>query len=314
MMTSQSSENILFGGLEAGGTKFNCVIGYGNGDIIARQIFPTTSPQETLTRTRGFFEENVSVHGSLQALGIAHFGPVEINRNTENYGKIMASAKPDWSYTDIVGYFSSIFDVPIAFQSDVNIAAMGEHYFGAAKDIDNFIYITVGTGIGGGVYVNGELLNDLRHPEIGHMLIPHEDPFQGCCPYHKNCLEGLASGPAIRKRWGSPAETLDRDHPAWELEAQYLAILCVNLTYCYAPEKIILGGGVMQQEQIFTLVRQRFLSLMNGYMSTLDTAMIEQYIVPPQLAGDAATKGSLIFAQQAYDSNSVHLSFGGCLK
>lgn len=302
-MINQSSENMLLGGLEAGGTKFNCVIGRGNGDIIARQTFPTTSPQETLDKAADFFEEAISVHGSLQALGVAHFGPIEINKASENYGKILVTAKPDWSHTDVVGYFSAIFDVPISFQSDVNVAAVGEYYFGAAKGIDNFVYITVGTGIGGGVFVNGKLLNDLRHPEIGHMLIPHGDSFKGCCPYHDNCLEGFASGPAIMARWGSPAEELEPDHPAWELEAQYLATLCVNLTYCYAPEKIIFGGGVMQQNQIFTSLRKQFLSLTQGYMPTFNTAMTEQYIVPSPLDGDAALKGALILAQQVYAKN-----------
>lgn len=302
-MNSQLSKNILFGGLEAGGTRFNCVIGTGNGDIIARQTFPTTSPQETLGRAADFFTRAVSTHGPLPALGLAHFGPVDINKASENYGKILVTPKPNWSHTDIVGYFSAIFDIPITFQSDVNVAAVGEYYFGAAKGIDNFVYITVGTGIGGGVFINGQLLNDLRHPEIGHMLIPHGDSVKGCCPYHDNCLEGFASGPGIRARWGRPAEDLAPDHLAWELEAQYLAVLCVNLTYCYAPERIIFGGGVMQQKQIFPSLRKQFLSLTQGYMPMFNAAMTEQYIVPTPLDGDAALKGALILAQQAYAKN-----------
>jgi len=302
-MSEHFSENILFGGLEAGGTKFNCVIGHDNGDIIMRQSFPTTNPKETLSRVCDFFDEGISVHGPLSALGVAQFGPVEINRASKEYGKILTTTKPNWSYTDIVGYFSAIFDAPIAFQSDVNAAALGEYHFGAAKGRDNFVYITVGTGLGGGVFVNGQLLNDLGHPEIGHMQIPHDlvqDSFKGCCPYHNDCLEGLASGSAIRERWGSPAEELGLDHPAWELEAQYLATLCVNLTYCYAPERIIFGGGVMQQEQIFPLVRKKFLSLMKGYMSPFNLMTVEQYIVPTSLDGDAANMGALMLAQQAY--------------
>ncbi|VAV86842.1 Fructokinase [hydrothermal vent metagenome] len=299
----QYSENILVGGLEAGGTRFNCVIGYSNGDIIARRTFPTTNPQETLARVSDFFKESVSVHGPLQALGVAHFGPVEINKAAENYGKILATTKPGWSHTNIVGYFSGIFDVPIAFQSDVNAAALGEHHFGAAEGCDNFVYITVGTGIGGGVYVNGALLNDRSHPEIGHMLVPHDlaqDSFTGSCPFHADCLEGLASGPAIKARWGRSAEGLEPDHPAWELEAQYLAILCANLTYCYAPEKIIMGGGVMHQKHLFPLIRQYFMSQIQGYRSPFKAATIDKYIVPSRLEGEAATRGALILAHQAH--------------
>lgn len=302
-MINQFSENTLVGGLEAGGTKFNCVIGYGNGSIIARQTFPTTSPQETLGKAADFFTHAVSTHGPLQALGLAHFGPIEINKAAENYGKILATTKPDWSYTDIVGYFAAIFDIPIAFQSDVNGAATGEYHFGAARGINNFVYITVGTGIGGGVFVNGVLLNDRRHPEIGHMLVPHDlaqDSFKGSCPYHGDCLEGLASGSALKARWGGPAEDLAQDHSAWQLEAQYLAILCVNLTYCYAPEKIIMGGGVMLQKQLFPLIRKYFVSLMQEYRSPFNTTTIEQYIVPTRLEGEAATKGALKLAHQVH--------------
>ncbi len=309
-MIDQSCENILVGGLEAGGTRFNCVIGYGNGVIIASQSFSTTRPQETLAKAADFFEQSISAHGPLHALGIAHFGPIEIDRLAENYGKILTTPKPDWSDTDIVGFFSAIFDVPIAFQSDVNVAAMGEHYFGAAKGIDNFVYITVGTGIGGGVFVNGQLLHNRAHPEIGHMRVPHDltrDDFKGCCQFHGDCLEGLASGIAIENRWGSPGDGLTKDHPAWELEAHYLALLCVNLTSCYAPEKIIFGGGVMLQKQIITSVRERFLKMMQGYMPSLNTKTIEDYIVLTPLDGNAATKGALLLAQQALVSPAKSL-------
>ncbi|HEC00243.1 MAG TPA: ROK family protein, partial [Sphingomonadales bacterium] len=293
----------LFGGLEAGGTKFNCVIGNGNGNIITRQSFPTSNPQETLGRVSEFFKENILTHGPIQAVGIAQFGPINLNRASENYGQILATTKPGWSRRDIVGYFSAIFDVPIAFQSDVNAAALGEYHFGTAKGCDNFVYITVGTGIGGGVYVNGELLNDRGHPEIGHMLVPHDaaqDSFKGSCPYHADCLEGLASGTAIKARSGRPAEELEPDHSAWELEAQYLAILCVNLTYCYAPEKIIMGGGVMHQKQLFPLIRQFFMSKMQEYAAPFNGTTIEQYIAPTSLEGEAATRGALILAHQAH--------------
>ena len=304
---NQLANDALVGGFEAGGTKFNCAVGYGNGEILARKTFPTTNPDETMAKVSAFFQQNISVHGPIHALGIAHFGPVEINKASENYGKILATTKPDWSYADIVSYFSSIFDIPIDFQSDVNAAAVGEHYFGAAKGIDNFVYVTVGTGIGGGVFINGQLLNKLRHPEIGHMLVPQDltdDSFKGCCTFHGNCLEGLASGPAIKSRWGKAAEKISVEHVAWELEAHYLAILCANLSCCYSPEKIIFGGGVMQQKQLFILIRKKFLSLMQGYLATQNSNTIENYIVQSPLSGDAAIMGSLVLAQQAYDSNN----------
>ncbi|PHZ85098.1 ROK family protein [Paremcibacter congregatus] len=307
-MSRRHSENILFGGVEAGGTNFNCVMGYGDGDIIARRTIPTTTPENTLAQVVDFFKEKSIEYGPVQALGIAHFGPIDINKASRSYGKILLTVKPGWSYFDIVGYFSNIFSVPVAFQSDVNGAAIGERYFGGAKENDNFVYMTVGTGIGGGAFVNGHLVNNLQHPEIGHMLVPHDvvqDSFPGSCPVHGDCLEGLASGSAIKSRWGSPGESLPENSAVWELEAHYLAILCVNLCYCYAPEKIILGGGVMGQKQIFPILHRKFLELMHGYMTTLNEVSIKDFIVPTRLAGEAATKGSLILAHQGYFSETA---------
>ncbi len=302
-MTEQNSSRILVGAIEGGGTKFNCVTGYGNGDIVAKQTFSTAGPEETLGRVARFFQVGDGVCNSIQALGIAQFGPVELDRTAENYGRILTTTKPGWSGFDIVGFFAGIFDVPIAFQTDVNGAAIGEYSLGAAQGNDNFVYVTVGTGIGGGVFVNGRLLNDRKHPEIGHMLVQHDvlkDDFRGCCRFHGNCLEGLASGPALRKRWGLAAEELVPSHPAWQLEAHYLAQLCVNLTCCHAPEKIIFGGGVMQQKQIFPALHKEFLTLMAGYMPALNDKTVAQYIVPAALGGDAASRGGLILAQQSY--------------
>lgn len=311
-MINKPSENVLVGGIEAGGTRLNCVVGYGNGDVIASHTFPTTDPQQTLARASEFFDESVSLYGPVHALGIAHFGPVETDDTSENYGRILDTPKPGWSNTDIVGYFSDIFSFPIAFQSDVNGAAIGEYYLGSAQGVDNFVYVTIGTGIGGGVFVNGELLNNLRHPEIGHMLVPQDimkDSFKGCCPFHGNCLEGLASGIAIKNRWGSAAELLTNNHQVWELEAHYLALLCVNLTCCYAPGKIIFGGGVMQQDQIITLLQEQFILLMQGYTPTIYSPLVEDYVLQSTLAGNAGTKGALILASQAYDShNGIFIS------
>lgn len=306
MLSKPHNENILVGGIEAGGTKFNCVVGNSSGDIFSRHTFATTTPEETLAQATKFFTRSHSKVGPISALGIAHFGPVNINPASVSYGHVLLTPKPGWSNTDVVGYFSAAMQCPVALQSDVNGAAIGEFYLGGAVAVDNFVYITVGTGIGGGVFVNGQLLNQLRHPEIGHMLVAQDwqqDPFVGCCPFHDNCLEGLAAGPAIEHRWGSPAQNLATNHPAWELEAHYLAMLCVNLTYCYAPQKIIFGGGVMQQQQLIPAIRHKFSVLMNGYAPV--STPIDDYISLSILQHDAATKGALVLGQQCYNAGAA---------
>ncbi|MFK5892495.1 MAG: ROK family protein [Pseudomonadota bacterium] len=300
-------KDTLVGGIEAGGTKFKCVVGYSNGDIVAVKTFPTTNPENTFAKATVFFKETIKLFGEINALGIAHFGPVDIDPNSKNYGKILATAKTYWSSTDVVGYFVNAFGVPVCFQSDVNGAAIGEHTLGNAQGVDNFVYITVGTGIGGGIFVNGELLNHKCHPEIGHMMIPKHlqlDTFKGCCPFHADCLEGLASGKAIEQRWGKAGQWLKEDHQAWQLEAHYLAVLCINLTYSLAPEKIIIGGGVMQQPQLLPLIKKKFTKMMQGYFPASYSPTNKHYILSPGLGEDSAIKGALILAKQAFDEQN----------
>ena len=307
MTTYLHLKDTFVGGIEAGGTKFKCVIGYNNGDIIAAKTFQTTNPTDTFAQAKAFFKEAIELFGEINALGIAHFGPVDIDTSSTNYGRILASTKKNWSDTDVVGYFAKAFNVPISFQSDVNGAAIGEHNLGNAQGIDNFVYITVGTGIGGGIFVNGELLNHKSHAEIGHMMIPKDmaqDTFKGCCPFHTNCLEGLASGPAIEKWWETAGQYLNNKHQAWALEAHYLALLCINLTYSLAPEKIIFGGGVMQQLQLLPLIREKFTAMMKGYAPASYSPTNEHYISPTGLGEDSAIKGALILAKQAYDDQN----------
>lgn len=292
----------LIGAIEAGGTKFNCALADAQGKVLAQAAFPTLTPEVTLAAVRDFFTANLQAHqATLAAIGIASFGPVELNRSAPQYGFITKTPKAGWSNTDVCGYFRAAFDVPVAFETDVNGAAWGELMAGAARDCSNFIYVTVGTGIGAGIVVNGKLLQGVTHPEVGHMLMPRaslQDDYQGCCPFHTGCLEGLASGTAINKRWGINGKDLPDDHAAWDYEAHYLATMCVNLTQCFAPQKIILGGGVMDKKLLFPLIRNKFLQLINGYAPESILARVDQFIVPTGLAGQAGIVGAIALAQQ----------------
>jgi fructokinase len=246
----------LFGGIEAGGTKFVCAVGTHPGDLTETR-FPTTQPAETLGQAIDFFQYAAGVD-RLAAIGIASFGPVDPNPASPTFGFITSTPKPGWGHTDFVGAIRRALDVPVGFDTDVNVAALGERRWGAAQGLDNFIYLTIGTGIGGGGLMNGGVMHGLIHPEMGHIFVPHDrqtDPFPGSCPYHGDCLEGLASGPALEARWGQRAETLPDEHPAWDLEAHYLALALANFICTLSPQRIILGGGVMQQPQLLPLIR-----------------------------------------------------------
>lgn len=308
MTQVENNNSTLLGGVEAGGTKFNCVIANRHAEIKASATFMTGSPDETLPKVRQFFIDEQKKHGPLAALGIASFGPVELNQKSHYYGYILSTPKESWSYTNMVGYFSDALDIPVGFETDVNGSALGESVYGAAKGLQNFVYVTVGTGIGAGIVNRGHLIQGLGHPEIGHMLIPQDtnlDSFPGCCPFHGSCLEGLASGTAMNRRWKTPASILADDHPAWDLEAQYLAAMCVNITHLYAPEKIILGGGVMNKARLFPLIQKRFLTLMNGYGPDSIRQNPHTYIVPPGITdGKSGVIGALLLAEQAGTANA----------
>jgi len=307
-LTLTAEPKPLFAGIEAGGTKFNCVIGTGPNDICARARIPTTTPDETLAKVKAFFQKGQKEYGVLNALGLACFGPLDLDNTSSTYGCITTTVKKYWSNIDIVGFFSSIFDVPIGLETDVNGAALGEHRYGAVKGIDNFVYVTVGTGIGAGVVVNGKLVSGssfvgAAHPEVGHMLVPKytSDTYNGCCPFHSSCIEGLASGTAMKSRWGKAGNELSVDHPAWDLEARYLAVMCINLTMCYSPEKIILGGGVMEQSHLFEKIHRHFATLIGGYFQDSSPSNIAKYIVPASLGGMSGEYGALALAQNAFD-------------
>jgi len=292
--------NQLYGGIEAGGTKFVCAVGTQPDDLIETR-FPTTTPTETCSRAIEFFKQQAGPE-QLAAIGIASFGPVDPNPASPTFGYITSTPKPGWANTDFAGAIRSALGVPVGFDTDVNVAALGEHRWGAAQGLDNFIYLTFGTGVGGGGLMNGRLMHGLIHPEMGHIRLPHDwqvDPFRGSCPYHGDCLEGLASGPAMEQRWGQRAETLADDHPAWNLEAHYISLALANLICTLSPERLILGGGVMEQPKLLPLIRREVNELLNGYVHSPEILeRIEQYIVAPALGKRAGVLGAIALAEQ----------------
>lgn len=292
----------LWGGIEAGGTKTVCAVGTGPDDLRAETRIPTTTPAETIDRVLVFFREQAQEE-PLAAVGIASFGPVDRNPDSPRFGYITTTPKPGWANTDLAGSVREGLGTPVGFDTDVNAAALAEHQWGAARGLDDFVYLTIGTGIGGGGMVNGRLIHGLSHPEMGHIRIPHDralDPFDGSCPYHGDCLEGLAAGPALKARWGQPGAALGEDHPAWPLEAEYLAFGLVNLICVLVPQRIILGGGIMQQPRILPFVRRRVLELLNGYLHVPEILdQIDDYIVSPGLGNRAGVLGAILLAQRA---------------
>ncbi len=290
----------IFGGIEAGGTKFVCMVGSGPDDIRKETRFPTTTPDETIEKAITFFQQQGE---PLAAVGIAAFGPLDPDPNSPDFGKITTTPKPGWAYADIGGRVARALGIPLGFDTDVNGAALGEYRWGAGCGLDTFLYLTIGTGIGGGGLMSGKLMHGLIHPEMGHIRLPHDlvrDPYPGHCPFHGDCLEGLACGPAIESRWGVRGETLAADHPAWELEAEYLALALVNFICTLSPQRIILGGGVMAQEGLIEKVRQKVQGLLNGYIKS--PAILEQidtYIVLPGLGNQAGGLGAIALAEAA---------------
>ncbi len=294
----------LYGGIEAGGTKFVCAVGTGPDDIRAELRFPTTSPAETIKKAVAFFEEQQRLLSRpLSALGIAAFGPLDPNRGSPTFGFITSTPKPGWQNADLAGEVRRALKLPVGFDTDVNGAALAEGRWGAAQGLDTFLYLTIGTGVGGGGMVGGKLMHGLVHPEMGHIRLPRDrqaDPFEGFCTYHGDCFEGLASGPALEKRWGVKAETLPPDHPAWALEAHYLGLALSDFICTLSPQRIILGGGVMSQPHLFPLVRAETLRLLNGYVrSPQILEKIDEYIVPPALGAQAGVLGAFALAKAA---------------
>lgn len=283
-----------YGGIEAGGTKFICAVG-DNAEIFEEVRFPTTDPGETIARAIDFFTQQ----GPLAGIGIGSFGPLDLNPSSPTFGYITSTPKANWAQTDITGKVERALSLPVAIDTDVNAAALAEQLWGAARGLHTFIYLTVGTGIGGGGMTEGNLLHGLMHPEMGHIPIPHdlnEDPFEGVCPVHGDCLEGQASGPALQARWGVHPEQLPSDHPAWALEAKYLGQALAIYTYVLSPQRIIIGGGVMEQEVLMPLIDTELQKALGNYAAP--SAAIEPYVVAPELGERAGVLGAIALARR----------------
>ncbi len=290
----------LYAGIEAGGTKFIILVGTAPDDICDEISFPTGAPEETLGTTVEFLQKQPKLAG----IGIGTFGPADPNPKSPTFGYITNTPKPGWAYVDFAGIIQRELNTRVRFDTDVNAAALGEYQWGAGQGLDNFLYLTIGTGVGGGGMINGRLMHGLIHPEMGHMKLPEVagsnefvGEFSGICPYHGDCLEGVASGPAIAARWGMPATELAVDHPAWQLQTEYLSAALHNLICILSPQRIILGGGVMEQRHLFPRIRARCREMLNGYVPAKEVAEDnEEFICPPKLGGRAGGLGALALA------------------
>lgn len=286
-----------YGCLEAGGTKMVCAIGDEQGNILERFTTPTRDPETTMPIMLDFFRGK-----GISALGVGCFGPVDLDKKSPTYGHITTTPKLDWRNYPIVQAFAQGLGVKVGFDTDVNAAALGEATYGCTRDVENSIYITVGTGVGVGVIIGGKPYHGMIHPEGGHILLNRreDDPLErGVCPYHALCLEGLASGPAIQKRWGRPgAELADRPE-VWELEAYYLGQAICNYVMMLSPERIIVGGGVSHQEHLMPLIRREVARQMGGYITAKGMADLDNYVVLPSLNDNQGILGCLKLAMDA---------------
>ena len=296
-----TNDSPLLGAIEAGGTKFLCAVSDSAGCVLEDCRIPTTSPDETLSAVRNFFAKAIQTHGPLSAVGIGSFGPLSLNPLADNYGHITSTPKRGWQDTDLLGHLRPVLRAPIALDTDVNCAAIGEHLFGNGRGHDTFCYVTVGTGIGVGVFVAGAPHGGANHPEAGHIMLPRatgDTDFAGTCPFHGDCLEGLACGPAMHARWGQGAETLPPDHQAWDIEADYIAGLCATLTYTIRPDRIILGGGVMAGPSMYDRVRQVLAGKLAGYDSSIREMDLQTYVAQPTAGESAGLSGALALAHR----------------
>ncbi len=284
------------GALEAGGTKMVLAVGNEMGEIFERKVIPTDTPEKTMPELINYFKDK-----NIEALGIGAFGPVDVREGSGTYGRILDTPKLAWKQYDLGKNLQEQLKVPVKVDTDVNAACLGEMTFGQAKGISNVIYITIGTGIGVGVAVEGRLLHGMLHPEGGHILIQkaQRDSYEGKCPYHKSCFEGLAAGPALEERYGKKAWELAENEEVWELEADYIAQALVNYILILSPERIILGGGVMHQMQLFPLIRQKTLEYLANYLHTPQLESMDTYISMPSLGDNQGILGALQLAVMA---------------
>ncbi len=285
------------GALEAGGTKMVCAIGNENGEILERISIPTETPDITMPKLISYFADK-----EIEALGIGCFGPIDLNRDSDTYGYITTTPKLAWKNYNIVKTFQDALNVPVGFDTDVNGSALGEATWGITKGLENSMYITIGTGIGTGIITNGKLLHGMLHPEGGHLLLSRhpKDSFEGTCPYHKTCLEGLASGPAIEARWREKGTELAERREVWELEAYYIAQALVDYIMVISPQRIVIGGGVMHQEHLMPLIREEVKRQLAGYIDTKELLNMDQYVVLPSLNDNQGIMGALKLGLNEY--------------
>ena len=299
----QSDSEALYGAIEAGGTKFVCAVADSGGKILEERRFPTADPAATLQTALQFLREASGRSKALAGIGIASFGPVHLRRDSQQYGCIGKTPKAGWSGTDMVGALAREFSCPIGFDTDVNAAALAEHRWGAARDVETMAYVTIGTGIGGGVISRGAPIHGLMHPEIGHIhprRHPLDQSFAGVCPFHGDCLEGLASGPAIVARSGREFKDIDTAHPQWEIEADYLGQLCAQLVVMVSPQRIVLGGGVMNRAELLPAIRRRLLHWLGGYVDRAEIIeTVDEYVVTPALQAQSGVLGAVLLAMDA---------------
>jgi fructokinase len=289
----------LYGGIETGGSSTVCALGAGPDEIEAEKEFPTTSPDETIGRAVAFFAERPRP----VAIGIGAFGPVDVDPDSATWGHVTTTPKPGWRHVSLAPEVRDRLHVPVAFDTDVNAAAIGEHRWGAGRDVESLCYLTVGTGVGAGLVLAGRAVHGLVHPEIGHLRIPHDatrDPFPGVCPIHGDCWEGLASAPAMAERWDTSPEDLPDDHPAWELEADYLALGLLAVVCVASPHRLVAGGGVMRRPGLLARVQRRLVELIGGYLPTpMLGERIGEYLVAPGLMPRSGVLGALALAGTA---------------
>ncbi|MDR3508803.1 MAG: ROK family protein [Caulobacteraceae bacterium] len=292
----------LFGCIEAGGTKFVCAVASGPSDIRDRVRIPTTDPDATLDQVLAYFEDAMARHGPITAFGVASFGPLELRPQAPDWGAIRRTPKPGWTGVNIAARLRARFDRPCGVDTDVNGALLAEFRFGAAKDRQVACYVTVGTGIGAGLMVGGTLAHGLAHPEMGHIVPPRpaaDRAFQGVCPFHGDCLEGLVSGPAIEKRWGGSLSDLPGDHPGHDIVAGYLGHFASTLIAVCAPERILMGGGVMQTPGLLERVRDRAAEVGGDYLCT--RAQLDEILQPPGLGDPVGLLGAFLLAEQVHE-------------
>lgn len=295
------SNDEMYGGIEGGGTKFICVVGRGPNEILDESRFPTTTPLETLDHVCTFFTPYINSN-RLKSIGLGSFGPVDVDPASATYGFITTTPKPNWANKDILGILKRNLHLPIAIDMDVAASALGEFRWGANQGLDPSLYLTIGTGIGGSYILDGKPLRGLVSLEMGHLYIPHDrmlDPFSGNCPYHKDCFEGLASGPAIQARFNKPATSLEDDDPFWEIEAGYIAAALANYIFTLPPKRIVVGGGVMNRAFLYHEIRRKVSSRLNKYLNhpTL-TSRLDDYIVPPALGYRSGVLGGIALAME----------------